>query len=95
MIPIKISCGSQHSLIIFKDLTSQKLRLYSIGQSESSGEHLGLNPSECKEQNEQQIFYREITAFREFDIVDMVAGDKTSHIIIKGEKSIKDNLNVH
>jgi hypothetical protein len=46
---MRISCGSEHSLILFKDLGSQNLRLYSVGSAESGGEYLGLTSSECKE----------------------------------------------
>jgi alpha-tubulin suppressor-like RCC1 family protein len=31
LIPLKISCGFDHSLILFKDNTSQQQKLYSIG----------------------------------------------------------------
>jgi hypothetical protein len=53
---------------------------------------LGISAIEAQDNN---IFYREITSFKGISIVDMSAGYRTSHVIIKGDKNIKDNLQEH
>lgn len=40
-------------------------------------------------------YYREVTAFRGFNIVDFTAGHRTSHVIIEGDKNILDGINEH
>ncbi|CDW84904.1 hect e3 ubiquitin [Stylonychia lemnae] len=91
LTPLKISCGFDHTLIIFEDESKEK-KLYSVGQDEKIFHHLGLTQIEAEDKNN---YYREVTAFRGFNIVDFKAGHRSSHVIIEGEKEPTDNLHSH
>ena len=89
--PIKVKAGFDHSLILFEDETGLQ-KLYSVGQDENNYFHLGITQQEAEEKT---IFYREISAFRGFNIVDFVAGYRTSFVIIQGDKEPTDGLYEH
>ena len=57
-------------------------KLYSIGQDEMNFNHLGITAIEAED---KAIYYREVTAFRGFEIANFAAGQRTSFVIIKGE----------
>lgn len=41
------------------------------------------------------MFFREVTAFQGFDIVDFCAGHRSSHVIIRGDKDLQSGLQEH
>lgn len=53
---------------------------------------MGITQTEAED---KAVFYREVTAFRGFTIVDFTAGHRSSHVIIAGEKEPTDNLYTH
>lgn len=68
------------------------MKLYSIGHNEVSFFALGITSIEAQDAT---TYYREVTAFRGFNIVDFTAGHRTSHVIIEGDKNILDGINEH
>lgn len=72
-------------------MTKQK-KMYSIGSNDVNYFNLGISQIEA---SDVTIYYREITAFRGFNIVDFAAGHRTSHVIIEGDKELLSNVNEH
>ena len=79
-------------MILFKDAVTEQQKLYSIGQNETNYHHLGISQIEAEDQS---VFFREVTAFKDLCIVDISAGHRTSHVIIKGDKDLKERLQEH
>lgn len=78
---LQVKVGFDHSLVLVQDGSGLK-KLYSVGQDETNFNHLGISAIEAEDKS---IFYREVTAFRGFEILDFAAGQRTSFVIIKGE----------
>jgi hypothetical protein len=53
---------------------------------------LGITQIEAADTN---IFFREVTAFQDFNIVDFSAGHRSSHVIIQGDKDLHTGLQQH
>jgi hypothetical protein len=53
---------------------------------------LGISQIEAEDVS---VYYREVSAFRGFNLVDFTAGHRTSHVIIEGDKSLLDGISDH
>jgi alpha-tubulin suppressor-like RCC1 family protein len=42
IIPIKFSCGFDHTLILFEDIETKQRKLYSVGSNDTNYHHLGI-----------------------------------------------------
>lgn len=89
---LNVKVGFDHSLVLFEEIATKAKKLYSIGQNEVNFNCLGITQIEA---SDVSIFYREITAFRGFDIVDFAAGHRTSHVIVGGDKDIQTGIHEH
>lgn len=90
--PLRVSCGFDHTLILFEEAATKHHKIYTVGQNETSYHHLGLTDPD---QEEPTVFFREVTAFRGFSIVDIAAGHRSSHAIIEGDKEVLSGLHEH
>lgn len=84
-------CGFDHTLVLFEDKDKVK-RLYSIGQDEVNFNHLGITAQEAEDKS---VFYREVTSFKNFEIVDFAAGYRSSYVIIKGDEDPLSGVHEH
>ena len=60
-----------------------------MGANDTNYHHLGLTQIEAADLN---IIYREVAAFRGYNIVDFSAGHRSSHVIIEGDKDLMAGL---
>lgn len=92
LIPLQVSCGFDHTLILFEEQSTKLHKVYSVGTSETNYHHLGISDIEA---GETKVYYRELSVFRGFNILDIAAGHRSSHVIIEGDKEILSNLYEH
>jgi len=88
----KASCGLLHSLILFEDKQGKEL-LYSVGiKFGSEYAHLGVEEDMAEDQEQP---FREVKTFSDRNIVDFMAHDKASLVIIGGGATDADDLYAH
>jgi alpha-tubulin suppressor-like RCC1 family protein len=96
MIAKKISCGPNHSLILFEDkkvASFGKEFLYSVGLTKGKDfAHLGAPEDQTKDAEQP---FREIKEFNEKKLVSFLAHDTASLVIIEGKKEIYEGLYAH
>jgi len=92
MKAVSISCGNNHSLVLFETDKQQQV-LYSVGNKIGS-EFAHLGPSEELCENEDLPF-REISVFNDRKLDDFLAHWNASITIMNGSKQATENLYVH
>lgn len=88
----RASCGSVHSLVLFEGTDGKEI-LYSIGIKMGS-EYAHLGVEENKAEDEEQP-YREVKTFSDRHIVDFMAHDQASMVVIGGGASASESLYAH
>jgi hypothetical protein len=75
-----------------EDQVTKQERLLSIGVDDKNFNHLGISQSEADDKTK---FYREISYFSGFKIKDFTAGNRSSYVVVEGDKDYCDNLYEH
>jgi hypothetical protein len=89
---LRISCGSNHSLIQFEDKRGKSV-LYSVGNKYDSNYcHLGVEETSTTEADKP---FREIKTFSNRAIVDFHAQNHDSLVIMSGGSDASENLYSH
>lgn len=88
----KVSCGLAHSLVLFEDKKG-KLLLYSVGNKLGAEyTHLGAAEDQCQDADKP---FREIKTFSGRELVDFLAHDSASVVILAGGATAVDDLYAH
>jgi hypothetical protein len=88
----RVSCGTVHSLVLFEDKKGKET-LYSVGNKVGS-EYAHLGAAEDQVQDAEKPL-REIKTFNGRDLVDFVAHDSSSVVILAGGATAVDSLYAH
>ena len=49
LIPLKVCCGFDHTLILFEDNQSKAHKIYTVGQNDTNFNHLGIPLNEAQD----------------------------------------------
>jgi hypothetical protein len=89
----RVSCGKAHSLILFEG-SKGKQTLYSVGLAVNS-DYVHLGVTEEEEAQVAEVPFREIKTFSDRKLVDFLAHDLASLVILEGGETVTDNLYAH
>lgn len=88
----RVSCGKSHSLILFEG-NKGKQTLYSVGLTVNADYcHLGVNEDDSQD---AEVPFREIKTFSDRKLLDFLAHDLASLVILEGGETVVDNLYSH